>query len=111
MNCANLWNYSSDDPESCRYIEMIRASEYAVVCAVPSASELGSFLRCAAFAKAPVRQGQRRLQLLRFTVDNRLRKKLWRGKQPPLQSWCCETLVAGCRYCSGFACSGRRGVR
>src|SRR6266550_6334979 len=33
--------------------------------------------------------------------------------QPPLQSWCCETLVAGCRYRyrSCFGRRGRRGLR
>ena len=30
---------------------------------------------------------QRTLQILGFAADTRLRKKLWRGKQPSLQSW------------------------
>ena len=44
----------------------------------------------------------------RFAADTRLRKKLWRGRQPPLQ-FVCEALVAGCRYRSR-SCFRRRGA-
>ena len=96
MNCTNL-----------------RTVRSVTCCALsPAHWDPVSFLRWAAFAEAPVHQGQRTLQVLGFAADTRLRKKLWRGKQPPLH-FPCETLVDGCRRRSHsrFGRRGSRGVR
>ncbi len=41
---------------------------------------------------------QRTLQLFGFAADPRLRKKLWRGKQPPLQFDAVKRWWLSCRY-------------